>query len=52
MNYFTGKTLSEYQWESIPLDARQLREIASCCLLGMDYLHNRGILHGVSNFES
>lgn len=25
----------------------QLREIASSCLLGLNYLHSRGIMHGV-----
>ena len=24
-----------------------IREIASCCLLGLDYLHSRNIIHGV-----
>ena len=26
----------------------ELREIASCCLLGLDYLHQRHIIHGVN----
>ncbi len=26
----------------------QLREIARGCLLGLEYLHERGIMHGVS----
>ena len=27
----------------------ELREIASCCLLGLDYLHQHHIIHGVSD---
>ena len=27
---------------------KQLREIARGCLLGLQYLHERGIMHGVS----
>ena len=26
----------------------QLREVARGCLLGLEYLHERGIMHGVS----
>lgn len=25
-------------------------EIASCCLLGLDYLHSRNIIHGVTYY--
>ena len=28
----------------------QLREIARGCLLGLNYLHERGIIHGVSEW--
>ena len=28
-----------------------LREIASCCLLGLDSLHKKGIMHGVSGCD-
>ena len=27
------------------------REIASCCLLGLDSLHKKGIMHGVSGCD-
>ena len=30
------------------LTEEHLREIARGCLLGLDYLHERGIMHGVS----
>ena len=29
----------------------QLREIARGCLLGLQYLHERGIMHGVSTLK-
>ena len=29
----------------------QLREIARGCLLGLRYLHERGIMHGVSSLK-
>ena len=30
------------------LTVEQLRELARGCLLGLNYLHERGIMHGVS----
>ena len=30
---------------------KQLREIARGCLLGLQYLHERGIMHGVSSLK-
>ena len=29
----------------------ELCEIASCCLLGLDSLHKKGIMHGVSGCD-
>ena len=29
----------------------ELREIASCCLLGLYYLHNCNVMHRVSDWE-
>ena len=29
------------------LTKSELREIASCCLLGLDFLHSQSIIHGV-----
>ncbi len=33
------------------LTEAELREIASCCLLGLDTLQDKGILHGVRIYE-
>ena len=30
------------------MTVQQLREIARGCVLGLEYLHERGIMHGVS----
>ena len=29
----------------------ELREIASSCLLGLNYLHAEGLVHGVNNWH-
>ena len=29
----------------------EIREIASCCLLGLDYLHSRNSIHGVIDYS-
>ena len=31
------------------LNEDELREIVSCCLLGLDFLHNMNIVHRVSD---
>ena len=31
------------------LNEDELREIVSCCLLGLDFLHKLNIIHGVSD---
>ena len=28
-----------------------IREITSCCLLGLDYLHSHKIIHGVTTYS-
>ena len=33
------------------VDEDELRDIASCCLLGLEYLHNNGYMHGVSGWN-
>ena len=29
----------------------ELRDITTCCLLGLEYLHNNGYMHGVSGWD-
>ena len=29
----------------------EMRDIASCCLLGLEYLHKSGYMHGVSGWD-
>ena len=38
-----------YYWYKDYLTEEQVREIARGCLLGLKYLHERGIVHGVSD---
>ena len=40
-------SLDEYISINMGLNEDELREIASCCLLGLDYLHSQHIMHGV-----
>ena len=41
-------SLSQFLKHKDYMTEEQLREIARCCLLGLNYLHDRGIMHGVS----
>ena len=41
-------TLSQFMGYRDFMTEEQLREIARGCLLGLNYLHERGIMHGVS----
>ena len=41
------ESLREYMDENNRFNEDELREIASCCLLGLDYLHSQHIMHGV-----
>lgn len=40
-------SLREYMDMNCRLNENELRDIASCCLLGLDFLHSRYIMHGV-----
>ena len=40
-------SLEKYMDKMVSLNEDELREIASCCLLGLDFLHSRHIIHGV-----
>ena len=41
------ESLARYMDKRVRLNEDELREIASCCLLGLDFLHSRHIIHGV-----
>ena len=41
------ESLREYMDENNRFSEDELRDIASCCLLGLDFLHSRHIIHGV-----
>ena len=41
------ESVREYMRMRSGMTETELREIASCCLLGLDYLHSRNINHGV-----
>ena len=40
-------SLNDYMDLNVGLDEDALREIASCCLLGLEFLHSHHIIHGV-----
>ena len=43
-------SLSQFLKHRDYMTEEQLREIARGCLLGLNYLHERGIAHGVSEW--
>ena len=43
-------SLARYMDKRVRLNEDELREITSCCLLGLDFLHSRHIIHGVVDF--
>ncbi len=47
MEYLQTYTLDAFVRSRIALSEEELREIASCCLLGLDSIHNHRVLHGV-----
>lgn len=40
-------SLKDYMDLNVGLNEEALREIASCCLLGLEFLHSHHIIHGV-----
>ena len=46
------ESLKEYMNANNGLNEDALREIASCCLLGLDFLHSQHIIHGVVERQS
>ena len=41
-------SLKDYMDLNVGLNEEALREIASCCLLGLEFLHSHHIIHGVA----
>ena len=47
MEYCDLGSMEEYMRMNKTLREEALREITSCCLLGLNFLHSHSILHGV-----
>ena len=41
------ESLREYMNDNNRFNEDELHDIAGCCLLGLDFLHSRHIIHGV-----
>ena len=50
MEYCELESMKEYIDMSNGLSEDELCAIASCCLLGLDFLHSRRIIHGVVEY--
>ena len=47
MEYDDSVSLYDFVRNDNGFTESELREIAGCCLLGLEYLHKRNILHSV-----
>ena len=47
MEYCDLGSMGEYMRMNKTLTEDALREITSCCLLGLDFLHSHNSIHGV-----
>ena len=47
MEYCNFGSVEEYSFMKQQMKEDEMREIASCCLLGMNDLHSRNFAHGV-----
>ena len=47
MEYCHCGSLRSYLGRGCVLKEDELREVVSCCLLGLGYLHNRNVMHRV-----
>lgn len=47
MEYCRCGSVANYMRRGNRLTEEQIREIASCCVLGLSYLHNMRIVHRV-----
>ena len=50
MEYCHCGSIRTYLNSGYVLNESELRETASCCLLGLSYLHNMNIIHRVVNY--
>ena len=51
MDYCRCGSLRSYIYSGNGLIEEELREVASCLLLGLEYLHGKHVVHRVSNGE-
>lgn len=51
MEYCPYGTLSDYVRKGNRLNESELRDIAACCFLGLNYLHTKHIVHRVGNWN-
>ena len=51
MEYSDCYSLTQFLEHKDYMNEVQLREIARGCLLGLNYLHERDIMHGVSSLK-
>ena len=48
MEYFACGSITTFLKRKNYLTEKELREIASCCLIAMSALRSKGLIHGVS----
>lgn len=51
MEYCHYGSLATYIRKGNQLNEDELRDIASCCLFGLFFLHNRKLIHGVRDWN-
>lgn len=51
MEYCRCGSVSSYLKRGNRLKEKEIREIVSCCLLGLSYLHLKNIIHRVAVLE-
>lgn len=51
MEYCRCGSIANYMQRGNLLKEEQIREIASCCVMGLNYLHSMRIVHRVWNWK-